>query len=170
MLALKQLFCIFIKYLQATSSFHYTIVHILFNRGIDQKFSASCILLFQQGLDHINCYLLSNGRPTPFQRILNQEITYKKKKRNHLSLERACVEKQMPEPWSIISPSGSSIRISNTSETLSILASLDSCAASFFLIGYSFRWKIDKVLKCENILTRLIQCNLNLVMAVSEKL
>lgn len=75
MLALKQLFCIFIKYLQATSSFHYTIVHILFNRGIDQKFSASCILLFQQGLDHINCYLLSNGRPTPFQRILNQEIT-----------------------------------------------------------------------------------------------
>lgn len=94
----------------------------------------------------------------------------KKKKRNHLSLERACVEKQMPEPWSIISPSGSSIRISNTSETLSILASLDSCAASFFLIGYSFRWKIDKVLKCENILTRLIQCNLNLVVAVSEKL
>lgn len=90
--------------------------------------------------------------------------------RNHLSLERACVEKQMPEPWSIISPSGSSIRISNTSKTLSILASLDSCAASFFLIGYSFRWKIDKVLKCENILTRLIQCNLNLVMAVSEKL
>lgn len=163
MLALKQLFCIFIKYLQATSSFHYTIVHILFNRGIDQKFSASCILLFQQGLDHINCLL----SPLKWQTDTLLENT---ESRNHLSLERACVEKQMPEPWSIISPSGSSIRISNTSKTLSILASLDSCAASFFLIGYSFRWKIDKILKCENILTRLIQCNLNLVMAVSEKL
>lgn len=103
-------------------------VNILTLRGVAQKFCYPSVLLMQQGfrvIDGLFIILFWMTAQHP-----SREYWIKK---SPVFAEGICW-KQMPEPWGCHFPSGSNIRVSNTSKTLCVLASTNSCGASCFLL------------------------------------